>query len=213
MKRLLFALVCLTGCALSHTVNDDVFQDMSVDKKLRLFEAENDISIAIDERDQMRERIRELKREIRSAQVERRVADEEAAHEGREGGKQAQLSDAMWNSRLEYLDGSIAYLRRRMSAQDSVILLARAKFELAKALIIKRYKLEGAESINIKDFEHQVVECNEQMHVTLQEVEQGRSPLERLRAEWLRLRDELASGSLQNMVTPGDDELPVWENW
>ncbi|HET6345142.1 MAG TPA: hypothetical protein VFH51_09420 [Myxococcota bacterium] len=206
---ILAAALLASGCGL-HTVDGEVFRDMTVDKKLRLFEAENDVSIAEDERDQMRDRAREIKQDIHTAAQEQRAAEKS---DDDEKGKLLGLAARMWEQRGVYLRESLDYLRSRMDAQDAVIDLARAKFELAKALLIKKNKLQGADGIDIKDFERQVSTYSERMRVAMAGLDRVKAKVEKSRAEWLKLRDDLSASSLEGSATPGADEIPVWESW
>lgn len=206
MKRLMLALVglaALAGCSLHHTIDNGLFHDLTVDKKMRLFDAENDVSISVDEREQMRERVRVIKAELRYAA---RQVDQAAD-------KSLAVTEHVWELRQTYLDGSLDYLRERIAAQDGVVLSARAKFELAKALLVKKNKLPGAEDLDVKDFEAQVTELGDASRAELAELDLEKPALQQARTDWLKARDELAASSLSSLGTPGADEIPVWESW
>ena len=213
--RIMACLLAATACnPLSYWVSNDVFAHMSVDKKMRLFDAENDVSIAEDEREQMRDRVRSIRDDMRNVRRQRAALEEDLRNRGdADAGKTLQLAEIMWSKRVDYLDDSADYMKARIDAQGTLILLARAKFELAKVLLIKKNKLDGSESLVVRDFEQQVKDYSQRSKAELAELERTKPRLERARLEWLKLRDDLAASSLSALGTPGEDELPVWESW
>ena len=212
LSCLLLLLSAATACSgLRYEIDNDVFRDMPIDKKLRLFDAENDVSLAVDERAQVRARIREIKIEAKLASSEVDAAPE--LEDAADNASLDVLTSRMWQSRADYLEGSLDYLRKRLQLQDGLILLARAKFELAKALLVKKNKLAGVEDIEIKNFEEQIAAINQALQGEQGDLEGQKGNLERLRAAWLTLRNEVAASRLTGFMAPGEDELPVWESW
>lgn len=218
MRRVLMlglVLVAAGACNyLSYSVDNDAFATMSVDKKMRLFDAENDVSIAEDEREQMRERLRQIREDMRAVKRQRAALEEDVRNRGEaDADRTMDLADTMWDRRLDYLDMSLDYMKGRIGVQGTLISLARAKFELAKVLLIKKNKLEGSESLTVRDFEQQVSEIAQRAKAEQAELDRTKPPLERARLQWLKLRDDVAASSLSALGTPGEDELPVWESW
>ena len=191
---------------LHYTVSNDAFAQLSVDKKMRLFDAENDVSLAQDEKGQMREAIHQLHSDQDAAERSSRVA-------GRQEGANSPGLRRMWSARVYYLKLAIEYLHHRVDTQDTTVLVARARFELAKALIVKKNKMPGADSIDIKKFEKQADMLGEQSKRELATLAQLRTKVERARTDWLRQRDDVAANTLGGASLVGDDELAVWQSW
>jgi hypothetical protein len=197
----------LSACSpLHYTVSNDAFSQLSVDKKMRLFDAENDVSLAQDEKGQMREAIHLLRVDQDAAERASRVAD-------RQENANTPGLKRMWASRVYYLKLAIEYLHRRVDAEDTVVMGARARFELAKALIVKKNKMPGADSIEIKKFEKQADGFGEKSKRELTTLSQLRSKVERARTDWLRQRDDVAANTLGGSGLVGDDEVAVWQSW
>lgn len=199
--------ILLSACSpLHYTVSNAAFAQLSVDKKMRLFDAENDVSLAQDEKGQMREAIHQLHSDQDAAERSSRVAD-------RQENANTPGLKRMWAARIYYLKLAIEYLHRRVDAQDTVVMGARARFELAKALIVKKNKMPGADSIEIKRFEKQADGFGEKSKRELTTLGQLRGKVERARTDWLRQRDDVSANTLGGSGLVGDDETAVWQSW
>ena len=206
-RALVIAGALLSACSpLHYTVSNDAFAQLSVDKKMRLFDAENDVSLAQDEKGQMREAIHQLRNDQDAAERSGRVA-------GRQENANSPGLRRMWAARIYYLKLAIEDWHRRVDAQDTVVLVARARFELAKALIVKKKKMPGADVIEIKRFEKQADGFGEKSKRELATLAQLRTKVERARTDWLGQRDDVAANSLGGASLVGDDELAVWQSW
>lgn len=201
----LLGLAMVTGCAsLSYTVNNNVFSEMSNDKKLRLFDAENEVSLAEDEAEQMRLRARDLSAEARAAGAQGGDTDPEI------WGPQ---TEEMWDRRIEFLEASHDYLWDRLEVQASVIVAAQAKFELAKALLLKKNRLSGAERLDVHKFELQAQAAAHKSEAAREALSRNKPRLERIRQAWRQARETVLGSTLPVIGLPGDEEIPVWEIW
>ncbi len=210
--------LALAGCGgLSHTVDKRLLADVTIEHKLMLFDAENDVSIAVDEREQVLRRLRELRREAAEAGAQRREAesDEERA-EAKNDSKRVELAveaAAVAEKRLAYLVAEMAVERERLAAQEGLLWVALAKYELAKAKLVERNNLPGAADLELPDFEAQVDACIEdakQLQADLTESEAQAA--ERLK-EWLAARDALAQRSGGGVGSPWAEGSASWGGW
>ena len=118
MKLLLAIVLSLTGCGLSHAVDRDLLKQISVGNKLLLFDAENDVSIALDERDKIIRLIRDAKVDVK--ETEERIDD--AASDGEradakgdaKGAELAVMAGDVFELKIDFLMGNIDYLRDRL---------------------------------------------------------------------------------------------------
>lgn len=203
----LVLLIGLSACGpLRYTVNNDAFSQLSVDKKMRLFDAENDVSLAQDEEGQMREAIHDLRMDQDQAERSLRLVQ-------RQEGGNTQVAARMWNARLKYLQLALDYMHQRLRVQDTMVVASQARFELAKALIVKKNKMPGADKIVVKNFEKQADSFNERAKTELAALALVRNKVERARSDWLRLRDDVAANTLGGASQVGEEEQPAWQSW
>ncbi|MBI3180520.1 MAG: hypothetical protein HYZ27_12725, partial [Deltaproteobacteria bacterium] len=96
MKELAAMVMLVCGCGgLGATVDRTLLREITIENKLLLFDAENDVSIALDEREQIMRNIQEVKDSIRDAeaQVAEAESDEDRAGQKKDA-KRVALSRA-----------------------------------------------------------------------------------------------------------------------
>lgn len=219
-KKTLFARCSLllglvaAGCGLTHTVDRDLLQTISVEYKLSLFDAENEVSIAVDERDRLQREILQVKEDL--ARVERQIVDAESDYQRavekgvQDRARLAEQAAAVYELKAEYLEEHIDYLREELRVQDAFINVALAKFELAKAQLVKKNNVRGADSIDLADFEAQVSdavaaakEAKDSLNVDFAEVEKAKNT-------WLAARDELSKASGGGVGSAWAEDDGLW---
>lgn len=213
---LCLTLICLgglVGCSLQNRVDDRLFQQLSVDRKLVLFDAENDVSMAVDARAQMQERLYVLRQERRLVADEMAWAAAAAAsHDAKQASSAAQAR-RMWDLRDAYLRQSSQYLRRRLDVQKKVIDAAQARFELVKAQEALTEKLQSRDKIALPRFVAQLDHYQKLRDNALSALLPQQNVCEQSRTRWLAQRDEYVAHNIQKMGIVGADELAVWELW
>ena len=209
------ALLVLVGCSpLAHQVNNDLFARLTVDRKARLFDAEAEVEVARDLRQEMLDMARSLRQERQAASLEMDAAADLAdSSDVRVRQQVARDTAAVWQARLGYLQAARDYIGARVRAQDAAILAAAAKFELAKALALQRLKLAAPGDYPIAAFEQQVTAMQQRAAEALLEVQAPRAQAERARNDWLQRRNALLGSSLQVDGLTAADVQPVWELW
>jgi hypothetical protein len=209
------AVVALSGCGgLSYSVDRDLLRDVSVEHKLVLFDAENDVSIALDERENIRRQITELKQDIRDAESKILEADQDAERASLKSDSAAEevarMAHEVYEYKISFLEERITFLRQRLKAQEGLIYVAWAKFELAKAKLLKKNNVRGASDIDLVDFEEQVdgyVERAKDEQVDTAEAEKSVQAAEQ---EWLSRREKLQSASGGGQGSPWAEDSAAW---
>ncbi|MEL6548518.1 MAG: hypothetical protein AAFQ82_28095, partial [Myxococcota bacterium] len=82
MRWIAILALATSACGgLGYQVDRDLLTEVSVENKLTLFDAENDVSIALDEREQIRREIQQVKQEIKDTdkQIQEAIEDAERA--------------------------------------------------------------------------------------------------------------------------------------
>ena len=167
----------------------DVLDKITIENKLLLFDAENELNIAIDSRDQVVDEIEQIKEDIRRAKKKREVAerDQEAfADKGdTERAKIAGFKAVSEDSRIEYLDARLEWARARLVRERAKLIVAKAKFELAKARLVKKNNVPGASAIDLPDFEEQVKDYEEDVASTEEDIQETEAEMKQEEEAWL----------------------------
>ncbi len=205
----------LVGCAgLRYTVDRDLLAEITIENKLLLFDAENDVSIALDEREQISREIYQTKVDISDAELQIAEAenDEDRAAEKGEAdrAKLAAAAQQVFALKVDYLYRRLSYLREKLDAQDHLIMVAKAKYELAKATLVKKNNVRGASDIELEDYEEQVgdhVERAKESRVDLAEVEKE---VDAYQQRWLQTREQLMAQSGGGVGSPWAEDSAMW---
>lgn len=204
-KRVLGALAVLVGAtffggcrsAPSLRVDADVLDKITIENKLLLFDAENELNIAIDSRDQVVDEIEQLKEDIRRAKKKRDVAERDADVFSSKGdGDRARIAvlrqDAE-GARAEFLEATLEWARERLNKERRKLIVARAKFELAKATLVKKNNVPGASDIELADFEAQVAEYSEDVNDADEDIAEAEASMNQAEEAWVAVADQLAA--------------------
>jgi hypothetical protein len=207
------ALVC--GCGgLSNRVDRDLLRDISVENKLLLFEAENDVSIAIDEQEQITRQIHEMRQQINALGSQKGAAanDEERAQNKKDDKAEqvAVASRQVLDLKRDFLEMRLKALREKLSAQSGLAYVALAKYELAKAKLVKKNNVRGADRLDLADFEKQVDEAVAGAKQEQQAVEAVEKEVEVKRQQWLTARNQLEKSSGGGAASPWADDAMAW---
>ncbi len=155
-------VLALVACrsAPSQRVDRDVLERISIENKLLLFDAENELNIAIDARDQVVDELEQLKEDLRRVRLKQNVAERDVQVFGDKGdverAKVAALRAEAAEAQHEFLQARLAWARERLARERQKLIVAKAKFELAKATLVKKNNVPGASEIELSDFEAQV---------------------------------------------------------
>ena len=203
------------GCgALSHTVDRDTLARLTIENKLLLFDAENDVSIAIDEKDKIQRELQLLREDRDDAFLQLRDAETDADRASEKGDEQryqlAQRSGQVTELKLAYFDAYRDYLKERLFVQEDLIHVALAKYELAKAQLVKRNNLEGASDVDLADFEQQVDDVIEDAKDSQRDLKGEKQHAQKVRDVWLEARQKLSEESGGGFGSPWAEDGGAW---
>ncbi len=204
-----------TACGgLSYTVDRDLLKDVSIENKLVLFDAENDVSIALDERESLKKQVSEARQDIADAKAKIKEAKADAERAAEKGDANAQqvgdLAEETYDKKIDYLNERISFLKRRLDAQERLIYVAWARYELAKAKLVKKNNVRGANDVEIPDFEEQVDKFVELAKEDQEAIKQEEAQLAAVQQEWLAQREKLQQASGGGLGSSWVEDGSIW---
>ncbi len=205
----------LGGCGLAYTVPRDQLRDLTIEQKLLLFDAQNEAAIAVDEREEARRAVVELRRDLEELHDQIVVAKNaiDAAGDDAKAERIAELNRDVLELKREYFETKLRLAREKLDVQDELVRVAEAKFELAKAKLVKRNKLRGAADIEIADFDEQVDTCVAQARDRQEELAPYIEETEQARKAWQSRRQQLREASGDALGNPWVDDASATDGW
>jgi chromosome segregation ATPase len=215
MKIAILLIVTLSACSeLRSNVDRDLLAEITIENKLLLFDAENDVAIAIDERERLARDIYQAKLDISDAeaQVDETYDDEERAISKADEAAAglSEMAREVFHLKIDYLEERLFHLREKLAGQDSLIMVAKAKYELAKAKLVKKNNVRGAQDIELVDFEDQVTEYVEYAKETMTDLSELERQVEAYRQQWLTAREKLMVASGGGVGSPWAEDSAQW---
>lgn len=183
-------VAALTACGSDPRlrVDDGVLERITIENKLLLFDAENELDIAIDDRDQVLDALEALEAERRRVKARQRVAerDRDLARDKRrpERARVAELRGEAAEARLAHLDARESAAQVRLEQRQRALVVARARFELAKARLVKRNNVPGAADLELEAFERQVEDYLEEVTALEPELDEAEDRVAEREAAW-----------------------------
>ena len=175
-----------------------MLEKITIENKLLLFDAENELDIALDDKDQVLDELEALDR--RRAKVEeeraraRRDIDLFRDKGNPERAEIAALQARAAEAQLEHLEAERKAALVRLEREERALVVARARFELAKARLVKRNNVPGAADLKLEDFEEQVERYQERVLDLDDELDEAQAEVDATEEAWsmaaARLRDE-----------------------
>ncbi len=196
--RQLFALACallLGGCGLLR-VDERAVALLPLESKLDLIEAENDLFIAIDAVDEAANKVNETKDDY--ANADRRIGEAKEALAQAEEAKDAKLVEVGKLSlqesrdRKEFLSYYVDVMWALLDVEKAKLDLARARYERTRAQAVKKANVAGAQDVNLKDFDAQVVAWEAEVKARTQKASLANTAAEKVRGTWYATRRVLA---------------------
>ncbi len=184
-------------------VDSDVLEKITIENKLLLFDAENELNIAIDARDQVVDEIAQIRDDIRRAEKKREVAVRDGEIFESKGDERrrelAALRRTTARAQIDYLEARLEWAEERLDRQRRELVVARARFELAKARLVKKNNVPGASDIDLADFEAQVEDLRADVGETDDDIEDAELEMKAREQNWVaesKALQEASGGAL-----------------
>jgi len=196
-------LLSACGPRYAKKVPNDLVTKLPYEVRIELLEAENDLGVAVDQRDEAESEVLRTRNAIRRARDRKNAAEREVgeAHDA-VSREVARLAVDEAGARIEYLrarqDVNLAVQER----DELALQCAWATYELAKLNAARKAKVMGAEKQPLKEFEEQPRQCqaevvNKQLRVT-----QENKKAEKVKSDWETKKTALARKTFDARASP-----------
>jgi hypothetical protein len=155
------------------------------------YEAENEVIIALDRRDQALDRVREAEEKIAAAEIAEDAADKRG--KGQESAR----------ARIEWREKQKEAAEAELRAAEVAIGCARASLELTKARMAERFDLPIDDLDFVKTYEDQYDACAEDLDKERLEAEQAKVAAGKAREHWRKVRSD-------HVAKTGDHDHGLW---
>ncbi len=159
--RLLLPL-CLalasTACAgISHRVDLTLLDDVPNEELLMLFDAENAVYIARDEAELARRNLEDARKALdRAERYKGLIAERRNSGAAIDSAQVLQLLEQWNDARMDMRQKEVSLRQEELGTSDVRLWAARARYERAKAKLIKDFNPAGGADIDLADFAEQV---------------------------------------------------------
>jgi len=134
-----------SSTSLSKTVDPDKLKEMSRQGQLWIFDAENEIVVALDKLDEAKDALAAIRRRLQAAE---RILEAAEKRNNRSGVEMVE----QW---LKYLKSTEEWAKARTENSRLGVVVAQAAVELAKAQVVNNEDLLGGKDFSIKVYQEQ----------------------------------------------------------
>lgn len=181
----------------------DLLQRLPYETRIELLEAENDLAIAIDKRDEAENEVSRTRDALRRAKARLSDAEDE------EGAAKDPVSREVATLAVQEAEARVAYLRARqevnveaLDTEEVAFDCARDKFELARLNAARKGKVQGSESFSPKDFEADVARCEAALARERGRLKEKDQRAKAAREEWEKKKAQLAKKTFDARASP-----------
>jgi hypothetical protein len=195
---LALALMSLAACgpSVSLRVSRQDVQELPVEERLDLLDAENDLFVAIDKRDDASQAVDDAKVAYRQSarRLSASVADLDRAERAGNPQDMALAKIAVQEARLGRRYQSLAsdLAAGNLEAMDAELLVARARFEKAKAEAVRRAKVKGSSEIVVAKFSDQLTRLERYAAKSEKSLQAIQAKADAARNAWLAVGQKLS---------------------
>ena len=199
------AAACFGACGPKYNlrVPDDQLQKLPYESRIELLEAENELAVAIDHRDEAvsevgraREALRRAKDRLAAADDELSEADDKVASEV------AMLAVEEANARVEFLRAQQQLNVKGLALFELSLRCAHARFELARLHVARKAKVEGSESLAVPKFEGQVKACEDEVAERKAQLTEQTQAAAGAKESWDKRKSALAKKTFDARASP-----------
>lgn len=196
MKALRVLLLCASACSgthLSYTIDDDQLRDMSRQGQIWVFDAENEVVVALDQLDESRDILRDVRRRLKLAEAAVDAAEKRGRNQA------VQVAEAQ----VKYLEALEEWAEEEVRLRLFAVTVARATVELAKAQVVRREDLLGGKDFSLKNYQQQRDELLAAQEARQKQVNALRRAARTQEAGWWQLRRRYVAQT-------GDYDYGLW---
>lgn len=185
------------GCAgLSHRVDRGLLDQVPNEELLLLFDAENAVYIARDEADLASRNLEDARKALRRATAYKKLIDERRKSGAAIDSAQVLQLLEQWNdARIDMRNKEVSLREEELRTSDVRLWAARARYEQAKAKLIKDFNPVGGASVDLEDFDKQVTEWEAREQEVLEGLKERENAMLAAREAYIALAVELQQAS------------------
>ncbi len=190
---LALALPACGGPSASLRVSDKVVAGFPPDARSWVYDAENEVIIALDNRDAVKAKIEEIERDIARA----KLAVTAAKGRGGKGEEPAKARVAWHVARRDHADALL-------DVADVSVICAKASLELSKAKLVVRFDILGEDkAFSVKAFEKQHERCARNLLNRTKVADKMRDKAKQAEGNWRKVRADFVRAT-------GDHDHGLW---
>ncbi|MBX5483782.1 MAG: hypothetical protein IRZ16_18315 [Myxococcaceae bacterium] len=210
MRRFSFiaASVCCAffACAPRYgmRVPDELVARLPYETRIELLEAENELAVAIDKRDEAENDVLRARDGLRRAKARLSAAEDEVDRAEDPKSKEiAHLAVEEAESRVTYLRARQEVNVARLDLMQLQLRCAMARFELARLEAARKAKVEGAEDLSLETFQNQVKDCEAEVAERQKELQKDQeAAAAEAKAVWDTKKAALAKKTFDTRASP-----------
>jgi hypothetical protein len=189
---LALTLAACGGPSAALRVDEKVVGQFPPEARVWVYDAENEIIIALDNRDAARAKVALVERDLERAKT---AAEAAQSRPGADGPARARIA---WH------EARRAHAEAVVDAAEVAIICARANMELTKAKLVVRFDVLGEDKkFSVKAFEKQQENCARELTAMGQKADKLRDRAKKAEAEWRKARQDYISRT-------GDHDHGLW---
>lgn len=200
------AAVALLACTPKYgqRVPDELVSRLPFETRIELLEAENELAVAIDRRDEAENEISRARDGLRRAKSRLSAAKDEIDRaDDAKSTEIALLAVEEASFRVEFLRAQQEVNVAKLELERLSLRCAMAKFELARLTAARKAKVEGAEALDAAEFEAQTQSCDEEVKTRRAELKTNWvDQAEAAKAVWETKRTALAKKTFDARASP-----------
>jgi hypothetical protein len=201
---LLALLASACGPRYALRVPNDVVKNLPFETRIELLEAENELAIAIDRRDEAANEILRARDHLRRAKDRLDAAEDEVDNaEDAVSEEIAALALAEAEARVTWLRAQQEVNVRKLDIEELSLRCAVARYEQSRLEAARKTKVEGSEHLDPKAFEEQVKSCDDEvaeLRAELKADEQAEA--DAAKAAWDKEKSALAKKTFDARASP-----------
>ncbi len=195
-----------SGCGPKYAlrVPDDVVKNLPFETRIELLEAENELAVAIDRRDESQNEILRARDHLRRGKERLRAAKDEVGNAEDAVSKEvAALAVAEAEARVTYLRAQQEVNVRRLDIEELALRCAVARYEQSRLEAARKAKVEGSEGLDPKKFEGQVTSCDEEVAALRAELKaEEQAEADAAKVAWEKEKTALAKKTFDARASP-----------
>ena len=181
------------GESLSHTVDMDKLKEMSRQGQLWIFDAENEIVVALDKLDEAKDQLEQVKQRMKASERSLSAAEN----------RNSRGAVEMAEQNIKYLEAMEVWGKGRIDALRKGVTAAQAGVELAKAQVINREDLLGGKGFDMGNYQQQYEELKKEYERELKRTNKLRKTARIEEQKWWTLRRRF-------IAQTGDYDSGLW---